>query len=66
MCAAGITTDEVAKQLGVASSTLRKWRTRGIGPPFTKLGGAIRYAPDSISDWISRQTYQATSEYAAR
>ena len=35
---------ELAKQLGIQPQTLRKWRSRGIGPRHIRLGGASRWA----------------------
>src|SRR5215212_11480120 len=33
-----------AEQLGLSVKTLRRWRWVGRGPPFIKLGTAVRYA----------------------
>lgn len=29
---------DAAAMLGIHASTLRRWRLRGFGPPFTKVG----------------------------
>ena len=34
---------EVAAVLGMASATLRNWRSRGDGPSFVKFGRLVRY-----------------------
>jgi predicted DNA-binding transcriptional regulator AlpA len=48
--------DQLAEYLGMASSTLRKWRSDGVGPKFIKLGGTdngcIRYAENDIAAYI--------------
>jgi predicted site-specific integrase-resolvase len=50
---------EVAKRLGVAPATLRAWRCRGGGPPFSQQAGkgtqAI-YDPDII-EWFATQVW---------
>jgi predicted site-specific integrase-resolvase len=38
----------VAKNLDVSVATLRRWRTKGTGPRFHKLNGAVRYASDDV------------------
>lgn len=43
---------EVAGWLGLAPETLRTWRARGKGPPFAKLGEAIRYDEEDVKAWI--------------
>lgn len=34
---------EAAKFLGKAEKTLAQWRSQGIGPPFKKINGRVRY-----------------------
>lgn len=36
-------TDQVAKLLQVGISTVKKWRSKNIGPKAYKFGGAVRY-----------------------
>ena len=38
-----LTTKQSAQHLGLAVSTLNKWRCYGGGPKFLKLGRAVRY-----------------------
>lgn len=49
---------EVSERTGIAASTLRKWRCRGVdlGPPFVRLNGAasIRYPEELLDTWMSR------------
>jgi hypothetical protein len=45
-----LTTREAAAYLGVAVSSLEKWRQRSIGPEFSRLGPrTIRYSVDALS-----------------
>jgi predicted DNA-binding transcriptional regulator AlpA len=46
---------EVAQRLRLAPSTLAKLRLRGGGPPYIKLGAAVRYPEDSLIQWIASQ-----------
>jgi hypothetical protein len=46
-------TDEVATWLRMSPEALRKWRRRGIGPPFVKLPtGPVRYRRRDVQAWI--------------
>jgi len=38
-----LTVDQVSIYLGLARSTLNKWRCHGGGPVFIKMGRAVRY-----------------------
>jgi hypothetical protein len=51
---------DAARILGVSGSTLRRWRTLRIGPPYicvsSKPGGAIRYRESDLTAWLERNT----------
>jgi len=47
--------DEVSEYLGVAAKTLRNWRSMGIGPRSTKIGGYIRYRWSDVDAFIEAQ-----------
>lgn len=51
-----LTPGEVATRLHVAEQTLAQWRWKGVGPPFLKVGRAVRYAPQDLERWISQNT----------
>ena len=42
------TEKSLAKRWGINFKTLQKWRWKGIGPPYIKIGIAVRYSPESI------------------
>lgn len=42
---------ELAVRLRVSEYTLRNWRLKGFGPPWAKLGKAIRYRLEDIRSW---------------
>ena len=47
------TVPEAAAYLGLAVSTLNKWRCIGGGPEFLKLGKAVRYRVADLDGWIA-------------
>jgi excisionase family DNA binding protein len=46
------TTPEVAKHLHVSLKTVFNLRKRGL--PFVQLGGAVRFVPQEIRDYLSK------------
>lgn len=51
-CKRLLTPNEVAIQLGMAESTLTKWRSRGKGPKYVKMGRIIRYRQSDIDNYV--------------
>jgi excisionase family DNA binding protein len=47
---------EAAKLLAVSVRTLQAWRTRESGPPFVRLGRAIRYRLKDLIEWVRSKT----------
>jgi predicted DNA-binding transcriptional regulator AlpA len=47
---------EAAEFLAVSVRTLQAWRTRDAGPPFVRLGRAIRYRLKDLIDWVRSNT----------
>jgi predicted DNA-binding transcriptional regulator AlpA len=45
----------VAQFFNVSVSKIRRWRLEGKGPKWVRIGGAIRYPPESIAEWLSSQ-----------
>lgn len=43
---------ELSEITGVAVQTLRNWRCTRQGPPFYKLGRAVKYSPTAYSKWL--------------
>ena len=56
-----ITEREAAARLGLAVSTLRRWRWSGKPPPFVKISVAVRYDPLVIRDFIEAGRRTSTS-----
>lgn len=51
---------DAARFLAVSVRTLQAWRTKGAGPPFVRLGRAVRYSRQALIDWVHANTH-ATS-----
>jgi hypothetical protein len=45
--------DEAAAELRQAKRTLRKWRTAGTGPAYTKIGREILYPRANLVAWVN-------------
>ena len=43
---------ELSRYLGVSLSCIRKWRIRGSGPPWIKLGVLVRYKVADVDLWL--------------
>jgi hypothetical protein len=48
--------DRAAEIFDVTVSALRKWRIRGEGPPYVKVGRLVRYSRRDLARWIDAQT----------
>lgn len=49
-----------AEILGLRNpKTLAAWRVRRQGPPYIKMGKAVRYDPTALRDWIAKRTVAA-------
>jgi predicted DNA-binding transcriptional regulator AlpA len=57
-----LTPKETAKRLKVSTSWLAKARMRGDGPPFIKVGRAIRYSEAALIQWMRGRQRLSTSE----
>ena len=55
-------TPQAALYLGLAVSTLNKWRCHGGGPQFIKLGRSVRYRRDDLDVFVEARRKSSTSE----
>ncbi len=46
---------ELSVYAGLSTRTLQNWRLFNEGPPFRKLGRAVRYALDEFERWAAAQ-----------
>ncbi len=47
-----LTPAELARPLNVSVSWLAKARMRGEGPPYVKIGRAVRYPDSDAREWV--------------
>ena len=57
---------EAATMLGLVPNTLAKWRWRGEGPPFSKLGRVVVYDVDVLQQWVAEREQRSTSDQRGR
>ncbi|HTV29126.1 MAG TPA: helix-turn-helix domain-containing protein [Xanthobacteraceae bacterium] len=57
-----LTPRTAAKVLTVSESWLAKARMRGDGPPYVKVGRAVRYTPSALLQWMKSRQHLSTSE----
>ena len=49
-----LTEGQVARQLAISVSSLRRWRVLGTGPRFVRVGGfLVRYRQSDLNDWLN-------------
>jgi predicted DNA-binding transcriptional regulator AlpA len=59
-----LTPKETAGRLKLSTSWLAKARMTGDGPPFIKIGRAIRYSEAALLQWMkSRQRLSTNEQY---
>lgn len=56
-----LTPKQAARHLNLSVSWLAKRRLAGDGPPYVKLGGAVRYVEASLQQWMKGQQRTSTS-----
>ena len=52
---------ELARFINVSTALVRKWRRRGAGPPYFKLGRLVRYEPTQVMAWLEVQKLDGAS-----
>jgi predicted DNA-binding transcriptional regulator AlpA len=58
-----LTPKQTARHLNLSVSWLAKRRLAGDGPPYVKLGGAVRYVDTSLQQWMKSQQRTSTSGF---
>ena len=56
-----LTPKQAARILNLSVSWLAKRRLAGDGPPYVKLGGAVRYPEAALQQWMKSQQRTSTS-----
>jgi predicted DNA-binding transcriptional regulator AlpA len=56
-------TREASSYLHASESTLEKWRIRGDGPPFIRIGSRkVGYLRTDLDEWLASRRRTSTSE----
>jgi len=50
----GLSPREAGHVLGISEVALGELRRKGVGPPFTKLGGRVIYRADDVEKWLAK------------
>lgn len=53
---------ELAQLTRLSPSTLANWRSRGLGPKFIRLGGAVRYWKSDVEHWLEEHKVQTRAD----
>ena len=53
---------QAAEFLGVSVRTLQAWRVRGGGPPYVKIGRAVRYQRRALVSFQEKHTVSSTTQ----
>ena len=57
-----LTTAQAAAALGLSPRTLERYRVKGCGPRFRKVGRWVRYLPVDLERWLNSRSRQSTSD----
>jgi excisionase family DNA binding protein len=57
-----LTDVEAAEFLGLKPKTLARWRWKGKGPVYRKIGRKIRYARSDLEDYVGSSARRSTSD----
>ena len=49
-----LSTAQCAALVGMTKDALANLRSRGSGPPYTKIGKTVRYPVDGVRAWLSK------------
>lgn len=50
-----LSTKEAAEFIGIKPATLEHWRWENVGPPYLKVGRAVRYRKLDLILWLEGQ-----------
>ena len=57
-----LNTRQAAERCNLSPRTLEKHRVTGGGPPFIRLGSAVRYRVEDLDSWITANRRRSTSD----
>jgi hypothetical protein len=56
----------LARRWGISPRTLERWRWKGRGPTFTKIGGSVAYSLDDVLAYETAQRRVASGATIVR
>lgn len=56
------TTDFASRLKDTSPRTIERWRTKGTGPKFIRVGRRVLYRPEAIERWLDQQTRSHTNQ----
>lgn len=56
-----LTARQAAECLQVTQNVMAKWRLRGGGPEYVKLGSLVRYSPEALRAYVEARRMSSTS-----
>lgn len=56
-----LTEAETAAALRVSLTSMRRWRQKGSGPAYRKLGKTVRYRREDVSEFLAAARRTSTS-----
>ena len=48
--------------LRMPEKTLKAWRSKDYGPPYSKVGKHVRYEPETVRKWVRSLTVTPSSD----
>lgn len=58
-----VTTQQASQLTGISEATLVTWRSRGGGPPFSKVGSLVRYRRRSLLEFMRQREQLNTADH---
>jgi predicted DNA-binding transcriptional regulator AlpA len=57
-----LSTREAADHLRNSPRTFIRWRGLGLGPPYIRVGGKVRYLRSDLDEWLARNRVHPVRE----
>jgi excisionase family DNA binding protein len=57
-----LTTEQLAEWLGVSVGTVNRFRLRGDGPKYVKIGKTVRYRESDVEAYLAGRVTRSTSD----
>jgi hypothetical protein len=57
---------EAAAAVDKSLRTLRQWRKRGVGPPYTRFGRSVKYRKRALAEYFRTSEINPTRERRVR